>query len=73
MSIATKTRFSTVILNTPKSRQWIDEHIAIHRNQWLKDDDTGNLGFIIESIFLAELLDEMAEDLAQDIDFTVRS
>jgi len=73
MSTATKTRFSTVILNTPKSRQWIDEHIAIRRNQWLKDDDTGNLGFIIESIFLPELLDDMTDDLIQDIDFTVRS
>jgi len=73
MSTATKTRFLTIILNTPKARQWIDENIAIRRSQWIKDEDTGNIGFILESIFIDELVDEMAEDLAQDIDFTVRS
>jgi len=72
MTTLTKTRIATIILNTEKSRQWIDENICVERNQWTKDDDTGCIAFRLDRIFLDELLDEMAEDLTQDIDFSVR-
>ena len=72
MTTLTKTRIATIILNTEKARQWVDENICVERNQWTKDDDTGCIAFRLDRVFLDELLDEMTDDLTQDIDFTVR-
>lgn len=71
MTTATKTRLTTIILNTEKARQWIDENICVERWQWTKDDDTGCLAFRIDHVFSQELLDEMADELKEDIDYSV--
>lgn len=72
MTTATKTRLTTIVLNTEKARQWVDENISLERWQWTKDDDTGCLAFRIDSMFSQELLDEMADYLKEDIDYSVR-
>lgn len=72
MTTLTKTKIATIVLNTEKARQWIDENICLERWQWTKDDDTGCIAFRLDRTFLDELLDEMTDELTQDIDFTVR-
>lgn len=71
MTTATKTRLTTIVLNTEKARQWIDENICLDRWQWTKDDDTGCMAFRLDNMFAPELLDEMADELKEDIDYSV--
>ncbi len=72
MTVLTKQRTVTIILNTPQALKWVDDNIAVERSQWDKDDDTGNLCFYLDAEFADELLDEMADELQEKIDFTVR-
>jgi hypothetical protein len=51
--------------------QWIDDNICIARSQWTKNENTGELAFMIDSTFENELLDALTDDLQENIDFSI--
>ena len=70
MSIATKTQTTIILLKTNEAIQWINDNISLAQNQWNKDDDTGYPTIEINTQFVDELLDSMADELTNN-DFEV--
>jgi hypothetical protein len=71
MQTITKQNVTTITLHTKDAMQWIDDNICIARSQWTKNEDTGELAFMIDSQFENELLDEMLDDLVENVDFSI--
>jgi hypothetical protein len=71
MSTATKTGITTITLKNDKAMQWVNDNICIERKQWTKNDDTGELAFMINSIFENELLEELTDDLTLNVDYSI--
>jgi hypothetical protein len=71
MSTATKTGITTITIKNETAMQWIDEYICVERKQWTNNEDTGELAFIVSTIFAPELLDAMTDDLVENVDFSV--
>jgi hypothetical protein len=71
MTIAVKQGITTITLHTKDAMQWIDDNICIERKQWTKNEDSGELAFMIDSTFENELLDALTDDLQENIDFSI--
>jgi hypothetical protein len=71
MSIAIKQGITVITLKTDTAHKWVSDNICLERKQWVKNEDTGELAFCIDSIFSQELLDEMTDELIDGVDFTV--